>query len=48
MMAFLGVGIAMWAMYGIMTGDLAIYATNITMTGILIGMVVYKIGCVGE
>lgn len=43
MMAFLGIGIAMWAMYGISTYDPIIYVTNIAMTGILIGMVVYKI-----
>ncbi len=46
MMAFLGIGIVMWAMCGITTGDPVIYATNIIMTGILIGMVVCKIGYV--
>ncbi len=44
MMAFLGIGIAMWAMYGITLRDPVIYVTNIAMTGILIGIVVYKIG----
>lgn len=43
MMSFLGIGIAMWATYGITTNDPVIYATNVIMTGILVGMVSYKI-----
>lgn len=43
MMSFLGIGIAMWAMYGISVNDPIIYVTNVIMTGTLVGMVLYKI-----
>jgi len=42
MMAFLGIGVSMWATYGVIQNDPVIYATNIIMTGILVGMVSYK------
>ena len=43
MMAFLGIGIGMWAMYGMAQNDPVIYATNVIMTGILVGMAVCKV-----
>ena len=43
MMSFLGIGIAMWASYGIVVDDSVVYTTNILMTLILAVMVLYKI-----